>query len=574
MATSVHVDRHVALADSAGNAIDTGNPLPTTGGGGGGSGAAQADKSSFIEGTSLATPIMGFYNEILGADPVEDSGVAFRATVKRALHTNLRDAAGNELGIATSPLRIDPTGTTTQPVTGTVAANQGGTWNVGVTGTVTVAGTVGISGIVTVSGTVSVSGTVTVSQQNLATADYDTGAGTTTQAMIGIALPASGGPVAGGTLTNPLRVDPTGTTTQPVTGTVTANQGGAWTVTANQGGAWSVTVSGSVTVAGGKSNNAGAPGATNLGVLPALANAAAPTWNDGNQVLLSTDLAGNLRVGGTVSVSGTVSVTGTVTANQGGTWTVAQGTAAAGSGAWPVTVTDTSNVLVKPGDAANSAVRVNIVAGSVGSGQADNSTFTEGTTNFTAIGGEYNTGATAATSGRAAACQITQFRGLHTNLRNAAGTEIGTASNPVRTDPTGSTPQPVSGTVAISGTVTVSGTVTADQGAPNSAANAWPVKVTDGVNTTAVKAAAAAAVAADPSAVVALSPNSPLPAGTNAIGSVGQSGAPWTQRIQDGTSTALVAVTLANELRVLDKDVRRLLEEILIELRLARGIEP
>lgn len=49
------------------------------------------------------------------------------------------------------------------------------------------------------------------------TADYDTGAGTDTVTMIGIALPASGGAVAGGTSTNPVRVDPTGTTAQPIT---------------------------------------------------------------------------------------------------------------------------------------------------------------------------------------------------------------------------------------------------------------------------------------------------------------------------------------------------------------------
>lgn len=69
--------------------------------------------------------------------------------------------------------------------------------------------------------------------------DYDTGAGTATQAIYGIALPASGGPVAGGTGTNPIRIDPTGTTAQPITdnggsitidGTVAATQSGTWTV--------------------------------------------------------------------------------------------------------------------------------------------------------------------------------------------------------------------------------------------------------------------------------------------------------------------------------------------------------
>jgi hypothetical protein len=58
---------------------------------------------------------------------------------------------------------------------------------------------------------------------NLVHLDYDTGAGTQNIPMIGMALPASGGAVAGGTATNPLRTDPTGTTIQPVSGTVTAN---------------------------------------------------------------------------------------------------------------------------------------------------------------------------------------------------------------------------------------------------------------------------------------------------------------------------------------------------------------
>lgn len=44
------------------------------------------------------------------------------------------------------------------------------------------------------------------------TADYDTGAGTDTTVMLGIALPASGGAVPGGTSTNPIVVNPGGET--------------------------------------------------------------------------------------------------------------------------------------------------------------------------------------------------------------------------------------------------------------------------------------------------------------------------------------------------------------------------
>lgn len=68
---------------------------------------------------------------------------------------------------------------------------------------------------------------------------------------------------------------------------------------------------------------------------------------------------------------------------------------------------------------------------------------------------------------------------------------------------------------------TQSGTWTMQQGGtPTTIANAWPIKLTDGTNTTAVKAASTAALATDPSAVVALSPNSPLPTGTNNVGSI------------------------------------------------------
>jgi hypothetical protein len=56
-------------------------------------------------------------------------------------------------------------------------------------------------------------------------ADFDTGAGTDTVPMFGVALPKSGGAVAGGTSTDPFRVDPTGTTAQPIT-----DNGGSLTV--------------------------------------------------------------------------------------------------------------------------------------------------------------------------------------------------------------------------------------------------------------------------------------------------------------------------------------------------------
>lgn len=72
---------------------------------------------------------------------------------------------------------------------------------------------------------------------------------------------------------------------------IPASQSGTWTVqpgnTANTT-AWRVE--------GQKTSNNAAPGANNLGVIPAVATASNPTYTEGNQVALSTSLDGTLRV--------------------------------------------------------------------------------------------------------------------------------------------------------------------------------------------------------------------------------------------------------------------------------------
>lgn len=116
--------------------------------------------------------------------------------------------------------------------------------------------------------------------------------GVTHQFVQGISLrkSVSGGSVEGGTATNPLRVDPTGTTTQPVSGTVTANAGTG-----------TFTVGGTVTVQQATATN------------------------------LKVDLSGTAANATAIKVDGsavTQPVSGTVTANQGGTWTVQPGNTA------------------------------------------------------------------------------------------------------------------------------------------------------------------------------------------------------------------------------------------------------
>lgn len=94
-------------------------------------------------------------------------------------------------------------------------------------------------------------------------------------------------------------------------GTPGAQSGGVVTVQGDPAGTpipVSFTPSGTQVVEGNKTNDAAAPGANNVGVIPCIANAAAPTWTEGNQVECSVDLAGNLRT--------TATVTGTLTGNK------------------------------------------------------------------------------------------------------------------------------------------------------------------------------------------------------------------------------------------------------------------
>jgi len=87
--------------------------------------ATKADKGAFVEGADKVVPVAGVYNETPASDPTEDQAAAARITAKRGLHVNLRKNDGTELGTATAPVRTDPTGTTTQPVSGAVTANIG-----------------------------------------------------------------------------------------------------------------------------------------------------------------------------------------------------------------------------------------------------------------------------------------------------------------------------------------------------------------------------------------------------------------------------------------------------------------
>ena len=319
---------------------------------------------------------------------------------------------------STSPWAVAGTvtanqGTSPWSISGTVAATQSGAWTTGRTwalssGTDSVAtvqsgtwtvqqGTPPWSVSVTnfpatqpVSGTVTalqgtspwvVSGTVTANagtgtfnnQQSNVTIDYDTGAGTQNLTVWGIALPASGGAVAGGTATNPVRIDPTGTTPQPASQSGTWTTGRTWalssgtdSVAAAQSGSWTVAGTGNFTVV--------QPTGTNLhtvldsGTLTSITNALPAGTNVIGHVI--TDTGSTTTVTGNVTVvqpTGTnlhaVVDSGSITVNNGagasavniqdggnsitvdGTVTANQGTPNSVGNSWPIKVTDATDTM-------------------------------------------------------------------------------------------------------------------------------------------------------------------------------------------------------------------------------------
>ena len=82
---------------------------------GSGSGLSVVDEASWTAGTSPFAPSGGVYNDSATALTSGQQG-AERLTPNRAAHANIRNNSGTELATLSNPVRIDPTGTTTQPV--------------------------------------------------------------------------------------------------------------------------------------------------------------------------------------------------------------------------------------------------------------------------------------------------------------------------------------------------------------------------------------------------------------------------------------------------------------------------
>ena len=422
----------------------------------------------------FASPMMGLYGTTILPVAVNSDGSLKVQSGGANTNVNVHDASGNSINSTSGSLNVNVTNTVPVSVPGSIAVTQSGTWNVGINagnnaiGSVTVSNfpaTQPVSGTITANQGTSpwvISGTVTANagtgtfQTNVTnsslpvtqsgswsvTANAGTNLNTSALALDtsvnGILLSqgssTSGvkGPLIQGAVTasaptyttaqtsplslttsGALRTDSSGST-QPISGTVTANQGGTWTVqpgnTANttawlvtgtggtfpatQSGTWSTgrtwtlsnstdsvnignfpatqavtqstspwVVSGTVTsnigttgglaldatVANVQGSASGGTAGAKSDLVGGIYNSSAPTLTNGQQASLQLDASGNLKTTGTSTISGTV------TANQGtspwvdnisqfGGSNVVTGTGNSGAGIPRVTVSNDSSI--------------------------------------------------------------------------------------------------------------------------------------------------------------------------------------------------------------------------------------
>lgn len=245
---------------------------------------------------------------------------------------------------------------------------------------------------------------------------------------------------------NALKVDGSAVT-QPVSGTVTANQGSPpWSV--SQSGTWTARVVGN---AGGifdfAGQNAAQPG--NSILIGGEFNTTPTTITSGNASPLQLDSAGNLLVNVKANSFGTITVSGTVTANQGtspwienvsqfGGSAVVTGTGAGGAGIPRVTVSNDSNILAT--QSGTWTVQQGSPPWTI---QGDSASGGSNAGNPVKAGGVFNTTQPTVTTGETVDAQYT--------ARGAAIVATGVDVFTVTAN-------------AGSGTFTVSGTVTANQG--------------------------------------------------------------------------------------------------------------
>lgn len=375
-----------------------------------GSGVSAVDEATFTAGTSVFAPGGGFFQTTATSNPLTTGQQgAFQVTANRALFTNLRNAAGTEVGTSTTPLQVSLANTATnatavkvdgsgvtQPISGTVTANQGGTWtntvtqataaslNATVVGTGTFSVQAAQSGtwnITNISGTISLpTGAATSANQPTNAAQGSTTSGQTGYLMLGATTTSA--PTYTTAQSNPLslttagalRIDGSGTT-QPVSGTIAFSNS---TIAVTNTGTFAVqaTLQASATTAIGKvdpntlgswglaasTQNVATP--TNGMLVQAQFNTTPSTITSGNSSPLQLDNAGNLLVNIKAGASSGAVAQGSTTSGQTGGLTQAAVTTSA-----PTYTTATTNPLSMD---TSGNLRINCITGCGGTGSISN----------------------------------------------------------------------------------------------------------------------------------------------------------------------------------------------------------
>jgi hypothetical protein len=281
------------------------------------SSAGFADLGAFTTGTTAINPVGGLFDDTPPTAVATGKAAAARITNNRALHINLRNQAGTEIGTSGAPVRTDPTGTTTQPISGSVTANIGTSGSLALDASVT---GLQVSQGSTTSGQKGelIQGAVTTAAPTYTTGQTDPLSMTTAGALR----------VDGSGVTQP--VSGSVTTTPPSNASTNVTQFGGTNVSTGTGtggaGIPRVTISNDSSLAANQSVNvnqvAGTGTATGNG-----------TTNAGTQrVTLSSDSTGQ------VAIAGTTTVAGTVTGNQ--------GTPASTANRWPTQITDGTDLAL------------------------------------------------------------------------------------------------------------------------------------------------------------------------------------------------------------------------------------
>lgn len=250
-------------AGSGGTASNFGSAIPTAG-----TASGQSD------GTNMQLPRV--FDDDSGAGTQYVTGVSLR----------LAGSGGSvEAGTASNPLRIDPTGSTAQPVTdngGSLTVDQATGSNLHTvvdSGAITVTGAAA-SGASKSGNPVQTGGVFNTTQPTVTTGQSVENQNTARGAQI----VATGVDTFNTTINSalPAGTNVIGHVIMDATSTTIATQATAANLNA--------------TIVGTKTNNNAAPGATNLGVLPCIANASTPSWTEGDAVNCSVTLGGQERI--------------------------------------------------------------------------------------------------------------------------------------------------------------------------------------------------------------------------------------------------------------------------------------